>query len=376
MTHTLQGLLQVRPHDLAVELGKEMAIARALGDGKPLGAYIGWTGHGNLGDEVLYEAHKVLFPHLSVVPYRPDFTAKYARKLRSRLPTYAAGFLGGGTLINQSDMWLGRILNLQNRGLPVACLGAGVTPQEFQHSFERTNLAHWVPTLRKLIFLGVRGPHSKALLEAEGLEVSITGDPALALAPQKAPEFKVNGIIGINLGVSAKTLMFGDPGQFLDNMRRTIKSILNMGYQVRLLPVCNSDLPSNNEVLTMVDDPGCTIVNAFESFNAYNEQTKSCDFFIGQKLHATVLAVTQRVPSLMLAYQPKCHDFMASISQDHNSIQTNDISPELIIEKLRQLDIDKAEVRAVLDEQVSRYKTNQYEIAGQIAKSFLEQSCP
>ena len=375
MTHSIQGLRQVRPHDLVVEFSKELAIARALGAGKPLGAYIGWTGQGNLGDEVLYEAHQVLFPDLSLVPYRPDFTAKYARKFRSNLPTYLAGFLGGGTLINQSQTWLNRILDLQNRGLPVACLGAGVTPQEFQLSFEHTNLTQWIPALRKFTFLGVRGPHSQALLANAGLEVAITGDPVLALAPQNIPAIKTNGVIGINLGVSAKTLMFGEPQQFLDNMVRIIKLLIKMDYQIRLMPVCDSDMASNTHVLETIDNPGCTLVKAYESFDTYTEQTKNCHLFMGQKLHATVLAVTQRIPSVMLAYQPKCDDFMASIGQDRNSVRTSEITPESVIEKIMQLENTHAQERSNLDAQVIRLRTKQREVANQVAQGFLEGSC-
>ena len=73
----VRAISQVRPEDLRVELAKEQQIRRARRGGGPMASYLGWTGYGNLGDEVLHEAHEALFPSLSVVPFRPALPAPY-----------------------------------------------------------------------------------------------------------------------------------------------------------------------------------------------------------------------------------------------------------------------------------------------------------
>ncbi|MDO5501148.1 MAG: polysaccharide pyruvyl transferase family protein [Propionibacteriaceae bacterium] len=365
---TLAGLAQVRPRDLRIELSNELAVARALRQDRPLATYIGWTGQGNLGDEILLEAHERLFPGLSLVPFqRLEVAARIAAR-RSRGPGFTAGFLGGGTLINQSVTWLKRTQQLLDRGLPVGCLGAGVQTPEFQHDFERTQLADWAPVLRELEFLGVRGPRSAEILADAGIDVEITGDPALALAPEEAPTpAPVPGTIGFNLGVSGKTLMYGSPQRFLDAAVETIRQLTAAGHQVRLLPVTAADLPSNEQVLERVGHPECVLHRCWGSYAAYAAATRSCEVFVGQKLHATVIAITQRVPSVMLSYQPKCDDFMASIGQRDAVLRTDEFTAEratLVIEELRW----SGELMAnELDAAVRWFRKRQHELAAELA---------
>lgn len=372
----IEGLRQVRLHDLAIEARKEGQIVRALRSGRPLASYIGWTGQGNLGDEVLYDAHVAMFPAMSIVPFRPDVTVRIARAVRPRLPGFVAGFLGGGTLINQSEVWLRRIRALQSRGLHVACMGGGVTPPEFQHSFERTSLREWVPVLRSLTFLGVRGPLSQRLLSEAGLDAPITGDPALALTPAVAPPYQETGVVGINIGVSSKTLMYGDPAAYLTAMSATVRELVAMGLTVRLLPVCAADMPSNEHVLAEVSSPACSLVSAYDDLSAYNAELQQCSAFVGEKLHATILATMQRVPSLMLAYQPKCEDYMASIGQERNCVRTDAIHATDIARRISALLESSTQARRDLDSQVLRLCDAQRAAAAVVTARFAEGESP
>ncbi len=367
----IMGLMQVRPRDLAVELRKEYEILRGYGQRKPLASYIGWTGQGNLGDEILLDAHKRLFPELAIVPYRPDVTIRALAGVSRHRPGFAIGFLGGGTLINQSPTWLRRIVALQHRGMPVYCLGAGVTPHDFRLSFEDTKLSDWVPVLESMEFVGVRGPHSQLLLANAGFNAEITGDPALSLAPQFSPPPADMRIIGINVGISHKTILWDGSDNFLSEIVALITSLLSEGREVRLLPVCADDVLSNLRIASRVDNPLCTVRVAHQSLDAYNAELMECGVFMGQKLHATVLATLLRIPSLMMEYQPKCRDYMASIGMEKYVIKTSEFTADWASAKLAELAEQANDIRVVLNARVTHFRERQHELAQQILQQVL-----
>jgi polysaccharide pyruvyl transferase WcaK-like protein len=292
--------MQVRPRDVVVELAKERDIFNGLQTNKPLASYIGWTGQGNLGDEVLLEAHQLLFGDFTVVPYRPENAFQGASQAVFGSPGFTMGFLGGGTLINQSPTWLRRIQELQRRGLPVFCLGAGVTPDEFRPAFERTTIADWVKVLETMEFVGVRGPLSQKALADCGFAATVLGDPAFALTPLSPPPAASRKMIGVNVGISDKTLLWPNSQKYLATMVESIKALIAGGKEVTLLPVCAEDVASNKAVLALVNNEACSIKFSYDSLDNYNLALSECGLFIGQKLHATVLATLLRIPSIMI----------------------------------------------------------------------------
>jgi len=367
----IAGLLQVRPKDIAVELSKELEIFNGFRELKPMASYIGWTGQGNLGDEVLLEAHRLLFGDFSVVPYRPENAFQSKSQSRFESPGFKMGFLGGGTLINQSPTWLRRIQELKLRGLPLFCMGAGVNSEQFRHSFERTSISEWVSVLKTMEFVGVRGPYSQQALADSGFDAPITGDPAIALAPFMAPRPASRKVVGINVGISKKTLLLPNSSSFLPTVVQLIKTLISEGKRVILLPVCAEDVASNKTVLSMVSDEACTMQVCFDSLENYNEALSQCGLFIGQKLHATVLATILRIPSIMIEYQPKCRDYMASISMEDYVVKTSEFTVNWVMETLQHLENHYFSVRADLETQVAKFRSLQFSSAKQISEQVL-----
>lgn len=372
MINRLKAISQIRPNDIRIELAKERDILQGIRKGKPLAYYIGWTGHGNLGDEILFDAHKALFPRLEFVPYRGRSLANLFGMLAHK-PKYVAGFLGGGTLINQSPAWIRKICDVQDRNLPVLCFGTGVTEDKFKLAFEKTNLADWVDTLKTMKFVGIRGPRSQSLLQgANFADAMITGDTALALAPATMKEHTENSIIGFNYGLVKKTQIWGDEDEYTQNIVQIIKMLIADGNEVRLLPVWADDIESNERLAKLVDSPKCTVRLCFDSLENYTRELDQCGLFIGQKLHATIMATMERIPSIMIEYQPKCRDYMASISMEQFVVKTSECTPEIIAEQINALEKSYEEVRRTLDDKVTVYRTNQYKLAKQLEDSLLE----
>ena len=365
-TARLRAISQVRPQDLKVELDKEIRIARARRGGALLASYLGWTGYGNLGDEVLFEAHRALFPGLEVVPFRPPHPRAARRLLPALTPDYVLGFLGGGTLINQSPKWRANLESLLDRGMPVVCLGSGVAPAAFRPSFEPGTVADWAPTLRRLDFVGVRGPESQRLLAEVGVDSVVMGDPVFALAGELPPPGE-ESVVGLNIGVSARTIMHGSPERFLSVMVEAVERLLAAGRRVTLLPVCAEDVASNEELLRRVGSAGVSLVTAFDSTTDYVRELAACRVFVGQKLHATALATVTRVPSVMLAYQPKCTEFMDSLAQAEHCTTTDAVTAEWIVERVGHLEAHHADVRAELDARVTTYRDGQVAWAAELA---------
>lgn len=357
--------------NIGLELRKEQAILKALAGKEPLVSYIGWTGHNNLGDEILYEAHQALFPGVRFVPFRSHPLAALYCRLRGR-QLYRAAFLGGGTLINQSPTWLRKIKRCQRQGLPLYCFGTGVTEDRFRHPTEKTDLKQWVPVLETFEFVGVRGPRSERLLKKAGCEkVSVVGDAALALAPPKRTYHKPNRVIGLNYGLVKENTIWGDARTYTKNIAAVIKRLIGDGYEVRLLPVWDQDIKSNQELLRLVDSPRCTLRAAFENLESYAGELDQCGIFIGQKLHATIIACSRRIPSIMIEYQPKCRDFMASIDMEVYTLKTSQCIPDTMVGLIQKLYEGHQDIVSKLDKRVLGYQGLQNKHASKIEAGLL-----
>jgi polysaccharide pyruvyl transferase WcaK-like protein len=342
------------------EAAKHVAALHARRSGKPAFSYMGWVGHNNLGDEILYDAHKVLFADQHVVPFTKRSAARYS-----------AGILGGGTLINQSSSWLHQIAHLQRKGLPIFCIGTGVTQTDFKAPHEQTTMRQWVDALNTFDFVGVRGPYSLAALKEAGFSKAvITGDTALSLAPDTYRQRTGVKVIGFNYGLVKENQIWGDANTYTDHIVSTIKRLLSQGYEIKLLPVWDKDIASNKALLEKINDPRCTMKLCFDSLDAYNAELAACDLFIGQKLHATIMACMQRIPSIMIEYQPKCRDFMASVAMEEYVIKTSDCTPEVLLSLVKRLRLNTTNVQQILDTHVLGYKNTQRKAAQKLAKQY------
>lgn len=85
-----------------------------------------------------------------------------------------------------------------------------------------------------------------------------------------------------------------------------------------------------------------------------------CDWLVGQRLHASVLASALGVPNLSLSYQPKCLDFLESIGCEELSVDTEHVSGQTLIGRFEDLRADGRQWRARLIERCDHYRALQH----------------
>lgn len=342
---------------------EDMTLAAKLIMRKQLTPYIGLVGYNNLGDEVLFQGHQRLFPEHELTPYRID--TMYVEKLGNFIgrPFCSHAILGGGTLINDGDVWIGKVRQLQSQGKRLFSIGTGAESSAFYGDKDenRELLKRWAKVLEAFDFVGVRGPQSKAILDKAGAKnVVITGDTALALTPDELSRPATKAVVGITYGDVKGNPMWGDPREYRQQMIKVIKGLLASGNKVVLLPIWDIDLPSNRSLLQEIDHPDVSMVEAFDSFENFSRAIRQCEFFIGQKLHSTIIAIMNRVPSVMVEYRPKCRDFMASIGLEDYVIKTSDFTKEAFFELFEGLRTAADDYVAQAESRMLQYKQLQF----------------
>lgn len=300
--------------------------------------YLGWLGHGNLGDEVNFLASQRLFPTYRLLPFKSSAkTVWFERLMRQRL--FVASFLGGGTLINKREM-LESFQIAQRRYQPSVVFGTGVADPIFwgQTTGERDSLKEWVACLEACSFVGVRGPRSKDLLKNAGFQrAEVVGDPALFFADDRIIPKSGNKLLGVNIG-TADNRLWGDERHILEFVVRLVKVMIEKGYRIVFVPAWEPDLAYIEEAAKRINHAdSVTVFRPDESLDRTMECLRACDLFIGEKLHSVVLALCANTPSLMLAYRPKCLDFMLSMDLDRFCVRTDRLSLDGIVDLIEEL---------------------------------------
>jgi polysaccharide pyruvyl transferase WcaK-like protein len=300
--------------------------------------YLGWVGRGNLGDEAIHEVAQRELPGLRAVA------------VEGRLPTRgaAAVVLGGGTLIGHAEYRtaLERVLQ-RHPGMALGALGTGVEDPAYRQEDAdalHAELECWAPLLRQMAAPGVRGPRSRALLLDHGVDVPVTGDPALLLADGvPAPEHR-EPVLGINAGISWR--MYGrDPELLIDQLATVASALADRGWRVRLISVWPPDVPYLRAIGSRA---GIDAVDDCRGVDDLLAALGRCSVVAGMKLHSVVLASALMIPAVMLAYQPKCEDFMASLGRERLTVRTDEIIPAELIETIEALQADWRRERAGL----------------------------
>lgn len=333
--------------------------------------YIGWVGQDNLGDEVLFNAHLKLFPKLNILYFRKSKVIDYYLSLKlSKL--FKIGILGGGTLINQSNYWFEQVEYLQKLNLKMFCIGTGVASSDFfQESSNdwKDQTSKWIHALNKFLFVGVRGPYSQDFLVKNSFKKSvIVGDTALCLAKDTYMKKDKQGIIGINYGVNKSQSVWGKESTYTLEMSKFIKKLIKQGYKVHLLPIFIEDIVSNKKLLKLVNDNNCKLIIRYKTLEEYSHELNKCDVFVGQKLHSTIIACMNRIPAIMIEYNPKCRDFMASMDLEKFVIKTSEFKQEKAEKLLKQLISSYDKIQTQIDKKILYYKKLQYKYAKEIMK--------
>lgn len=305
--------------------------------GDPTVAYLGWHGLGNLGDDAIYDAVRgqlrgATFLDLPRLPHQLIYaTATAAMGLNRRLRR-SRQVVGGGTLVGRSQWRL-----LVNRGLALTkdngsyAIGVGVEDPVFggrNSGSGKGELKRWAPILSKFRTVSVRGPRSAELLADIGLDVEVSGDPALLLPrPDVTPE---DGLIGLNLGFG-DDLWGHDPQQLADEIAGAVKRLSSHGY--RFLGILMNPEDRRWTEVALRDIPEAEMVLPANPDAAARELAR-CSAAIVTRLHASVLASLSDTPVVSLEYQPKCRDFALAIDDDRSLIRTDQVSSAAVVDRV------------------------------------------
>ena len=331
--------------------------------------YIGWIGHGNLGDEAVFEAISGL---LSVDESLIQFLAAEGESMLQRfgvggMDVFRAVLFGGGTLIHPYYLPVGRLA--QKFGIPMYTVGTGVGSPGF-FTPENPSLAGWKPILQGCELLSVRGPLSYELLQDLGLpQVEVIGDPALGLAPDRAPVYRTRQRLVINLAQESRPT--ADSGEHA--MHR------------QLAKLSNDFADRGGELIGVA--LGAKDRGALEMFRREHgvgrlqiedHRTSTQDLFetvsgsiglVGVRLHSAVLASCVGVPSILFAYRNKCRDFMASMDLGDFALDiSREEGPRRMAECFERL-MFEADLGPGIYAKAVFWKLTQRQFYGRLAKS-------
>lgn len=327
--------------------------------GDPTVAYLGWHGLGNLGDDAIYDAvrgqlRSATFLDLPRLPHQLIYTTVTAAMGLNRSLRRSSQVVGGGTLVGRSQWRF-----LVNRGLALTkdngsyAIGVGVEDPVFgghNSGSGKGELKRWAPILSEFRTVSVRGPRSAELLYDIGLDVEVSGDPALLLPrPDVAPE---DGLIGVNLGFG-DDLWGHDPERLADEIAGAVKQLSSHGYRFigilmnpedrRWTEVALRDIPETELVLPA--DP-----------DAAARKLARCSAAIVTRLHASVLASLSDTPVVSLEYQPKCRDFALAIDDERSLVRTDEVTSAALVDRVIDAVANSSNIRSRKRTAVARLK--------------------
>jgi polysaccharide pyruvyl transferase WcaK-like protein len=319
--------------------------ADVTGTVAPVVAYLGWHGRGNLGDDAIYDAVRLqlagaTFLDLPRFPYEIIFATATGLNRTLRRSTQV---MGGGTLVGRRDWrrWVTRGLSL-TRGNGSYAIGVGVEDPVFvgcRSGSHKQELKRWAPILSRFHTVSVRGPRSAELLSDLGLNVEVSGDPALLLPrPRIAPE---DGLIGVNLGFG-DDLWGHDPQMVTDEMSRALRQLSSQGYRFVGVLMNRSDRRWTEAALR---DISADIVAPADAEGAARELAR-CSVAIVSRLHAGILAALSSTPVISLEYQPKCRDFALSIDDERSLLRTDKLTHGAVVDAVGDAFADSSSIRA------------------------------
>jgi len=259
---------------------------------------------------------------------------------------------GGGTVLPIIRFWVRP--NRYNYAF-----GVGVRDLAFWPEFYPKEV---IEKTKKFNFrlLGVRGEMSRELLRGWEINSEVIGDPCLLLEPSSYKE--KNDLIVLNL--SSKRRMWGYANERV--LREAIKlcrTLKGEGYSIVLVPFCKDDIPLVNRVSETAH------VEVFENYRdiqaTINFIASSC-VLIGERLHSAIFSASTYTPFIMIAYRPKCFDFVNTVGFRKYTIRTDEMSSERVITLFNDLMENWNYMRSQLIRNVEKYRKKLREFANRI----------
>lgn len=275
-------------------------------------------------------------------------------------------------------------------GKPTILWGASVGPFRSDPVIEN----YMVEFLGKLSSITVRETISLEYLRDIGVHtnVQLVTDPAFNLVPQICdgdfwPRDCASGILGFN--VSPLIQRFRPDGEDPALLKSEIRAFLTKvveqrGLSVLLIPHVdplsggefNSDSLFMREILRGLEhlSPQIGIVDQGRNAAELKYILSQCRYFIGARTHATIGAISSKVPTLSIAYSVKAKGLNRDLfGTEDFVIETPAVSHHTLSKALDMLINREEEIRDRLDQILPRWKS-QGATPAKVLASILNQS--
>lgn len=318
------------------KLHKALRLASFLFDPRRDIEIFGMFGPGNLGDEAMLVSAQKNLPQARLIPWQsygnyPLLDGLLRRRQRKHL------LVGGGTLIHGGNTgWLDYVEARFRQGVRVSFLGTGMAFTPEQISSRSSQFERWREILMHSDEIHLRGPYSAKLSTEMCGRGDIFGDFAFLLHRDDLSvrdQTERCDTIGINLGNC-----LGDQQHFEESATTLVRSLAS-SHRLAFHVVVASDLKVTHRV---IEQAGLSASNYhvekhyFDPY-AFMKSIRNYRAFLGLKLHAAGLAMICGVPSLMIAYLPKCFDFTAVLPESDNMLLNLPLDIDVARSKINQM---------------------------------------
>jgi hypothetical protein len=311
---------------------------------------------GNLGDDAIYDAVRSQLAGATFLdlPRFPNEIIYAATTGLNRSMRRGTQVVGGGTVVG--TRYFRRLVrrgSALTRNNGSYAIGVGVDDPVFmrrKNASGKDELKRWLPILSEFHTVSVRGPRSAELLSDIGLNVEVSGDPALLLPrPDVVPE---DGLIGLNLGFGDDDLWGQDPAMVAEEMSGAIRQLSSQGYRFVGILMNRDDKRWTDLALNGID---ADIVRPVDASAAVRELAR-CSVAIVSRLHAGILASISDTPVVSLEYLPKCRDFALSIDDERSLIRTDKLSSSAVVDRVGSALADPSSIRIKTHAAVARLR--------------------
>jgi hypothetical protein len=320
---------------------REVAEAHVLAEpqhepepGRPSARYFGWSGHHNIGDEVMLESIRRLLPWVDI-----ETSGDPGNLI----------ILGGGTLINRSS-YLRQVTERDTPRAERAVIGTGVASPDYWGQLEDPQ--RWVRWLGTCSYVGVRGPKSLDRLQSWGFEgeLEVCGDSALLV--ERPDVERVPGRIVVAPAWTKGKLWGESDRVVMEAMAHAVGAWRSEGRDVVFLASSPDD---DGQILQMerAMGSGLDFVQGYLDQTAAISTLASAELVVGERLHACVIAAAVSTPFVPIEYRPKLRDFSASLGKEHLVVRTDEISGPALVELASEAVTEGTEET---DRRVTRYR--------------------
>jgi polysaccharide pyruvyl transferase WcaK-like protein len=175
--------------------------------------------------------------------------------------------------------------------------------------------------------------------------------------------------LGVNIGTALGQLD-GDEDSLVNAVADFALARLRAGWRIEWFVVWPRDLPMVLEVCRRAGLSGQVIHEIYDDADRYLNTVCRMRAFVGMKLHSVALALCAGVPSMSLAYEPKCLDFMEPLGLGELAITTDKaLSGNAIEELARGLEENGAAISIQALERLSAFSCLQKERSSQLVQS-------